>query len=80
MDNYPSETMRVELSEKLGLSDRQLQMWFCHRRLKDKKDLPSKKPPRKVLAEPLPDSPRDDPRLGPSGAPECGSSGCAWLL
>lgn len=73
MDNYPSETMRVELSEKLGLSDRQLQMWFCHRRLKDKKDLPSKKPPRKVLAEPLPDSPRDDPRLGLELANEYGS-------
>ncbi|KAG4383911.1 hypothetical protein AAZX31_13G159500 [Glycine max] len=73
VDNYPSETMRVELSEKLGLSDRQLQMWFCHRRLKDKKDLPSKKPPRKVLAEPLPDSPRDDPRLGLELANEYGS-------
>ncbi|KAL2627394.1 hypothetical protein AAZV13_07G170700 [Glycine max] len=73
VDNYPSETMRVELSEKLGLSDRQLQMWFCHRRLKDKKDLPSKKPPRKVLAEPLPDSPRDDPRLSLELANEYGS-------
>lgn len=66
MDNYPSETMRGELSEKLGLSDRQLQMWFCHRRLKDKKDLTSKKLPRKMVAEPLPESPTDDPMLGPS--------------
>ncbi|CAI8591100.1 unnamed protein product [Vicia faba] len=47
LETYPSEATRVELSEKLGLSDRQLQMWFCHRRLKDKKELPSKKP-RKV--------------------------------
>ncbi|TKY59218.1 Homeobox protein EgHBX4 [Spatholobus suberectus] len=75
VDNYPSEAMRADLSEKLGLSDRQLQMWFCHRRLKDKKDLPSKKPPppRKVPAEPLPDSPKDDPRLGPEIGNEYGS-------
>ncbi|RDX65166.1 Homeobox-DDT domain protein RLT2, partial [Mucuna pruriens] len=73
VDNYPSETMRAELSEKLRLSDRQLQMWFCHRRLKDKKDLPSKKPPKKVPAEPLPDSPTDDPRLGPDLGNEYGS-------
>ncbi|KAK4485260.1 hypothetical protein RD792_007892 [Penstemon davidsonii] len=38
MEMYPSEATRVELSEKLGLTDRQLQMWFCHRRLKDKKE------------------------------------------
>ncbi|KAK4484462.1 hypothetical protein RD792_007045 [Penstemon davidsonii] len=37
MDTYPSEAVRAELSIKLGLSDRQLQMWFCHRRLKDRK-------------------------------------------
>ncbi|XP_050371272.1 homeobox-DDT domain protein RLT1 isoform X2 [Argentina anserina] len=37
-ETYPSESIRAELSEKLGLSDRQLQMWFCHRRLKDKKE------------------------------------------
>ncbi|KAJ8545489.1 hypothetical protein K7X08_018072 [Anisodus acutangulus] len=36
METYPSEATRAELSEKLGLTDRQLQMWFCHRRLKDK--------------------------------------------
>lgn len=35
---YPSEVIRAELSVRLGLSDRQLQMWFCHRRLKDKKE------------------------------------------
>ncbi|CAN1230574.1 Homeobox-DDT domain protein RLT2 [Linum perenne] len=34
---YPSEALRIELSAQLGLSDRQLQMWFCHRRLKDRK-------------------------------------------
>ncbi|XP_051126147.1 homeobox-DDT domain protein RLT1-like [Andrographis paniculata] len=38
METYPSEATRAELSEKLGLTDRQLQMWFCHRRLKDKKE------------------------------------------
>lgn len=75
MDNYPSEPVRVELSEKLGLTDRQLQMWFCHRRLKDKKEAsapkkesvaaPKKGPvSRKPAAEPLPDSPVDDLRLG----------------
>ncbi|KAK6134736.1 hypothetical protein DH2020_031512 [Rehmannia glutinosa] len=37
METYPSEALRAELSVKLGLSDRQLQMWFCHRRLKDRK-------------------------------------------
>ncbi|GAU23602.1 hypothetical protein TSUD_385910 [Trifolium subterraneum] len=58
VETYPSESTRVELSEKLGLSDRQLQMWFCHRRLKDKKELPTKKP-KKV--PPLPDSPTDEP-------------------
>ncbi|KAK2393589.1 homeobox-DDT domain protein RLT1 [Trifolium repens] len=58
LETYPSESTRVELSEKLGLSDRQLQMWFCHRRLKDKKELPIKKP-KKV--PPLPDSPTDEP-------------------
>ncbi|KAJ6289491.1 hypothetical protein OIU76_025332 [Salix suchowensis] len=37
VDTYPSEAVRAELSVQLGLSDRQLQMWFCHRRLKDRK-------------------------------------------
>ncbi|CAK8577651.1 unnamed protein product [Lathyrus sativus] len=74
LDNYPSEPVRVELSEKLGLTDRQLQMWFCHRRLKDKKEsaapkkeavAPKKGPvSRKPAAEPLLDSPVDDLRLG----------------
>ncbi|KAJ8532126.1 hypothetical protein K7X08_012049 [Anisodus acutangulus] len=43
-DTYPSEALRAELSAKLGLSDRQLQMWFCHRRLKDRKaTMPAKR-------------------------------------
>ncbi|CAI9089315.1 OLC1v1023873C1 [Oldenlandia corymbosa var. corymbosa] len=37
VETYPSEALRAELAVKLGLSDRQLQMWFCHRRLKDRK-------------------------------------------
>lgn len=37
VETYPSETLRAELSVELGLTDRQLQMWFCHRRLKDRK-------------------------------------------
>ncbi|GER36424.1 homeobox protein [Striga asiatica] len=65
MEMYPSEAIRAELSEKLGLTDRQLQMWFCHRRLKDKKEAsgaPAMKPRligptgKKGLAE----SPRED--------------------
>ena len=46
VEAYPSEALRAELSEKLGLSDRQLQMWFCHRRLKDRKAVPAAKKPR----------------------------------
>lgn len=42
MEQYPSEALRTELSAKIGLTDRQLQMWFCHRRLKDRKP-PSKR-------------------------------------
>lgn len=41
---YPSEATRAKLSETLGLTDRQLQMWFCHRRLKDKKEGIVKRP------------------------------------
>lgn len=36
-DRYPAEAVRAELSSQLNLSDKQLQMWFCHRRLKDRK-------------------------------------------
>ncbi|GJM93616.1 hypothetical protein PR202_ga10185 [Eleusine coracana subsp. coracana] len=42
VEQYPSEALRMELSAKIGLTDRQLQMWFCHRRLKDRKP-PSKR-------------------------------------
>ncbi|XP_043692668.1 homeobox-DDT domain protein RLT1-like [Telopea speciosissima] len=34
---YPSESMKSELAEELGLSEKQISGWFCHRRLKDKK-------------------------------------------
>lgn len=51
VETYPSEALRAELSVKLGLSDRQLQMWFCHRRLKDRKTPPMKRP-RKEDASP----------------------------
>ncbi|XP_031474260.1 homeobox-DDT domain protein RLT1 isoform X2 [Nymphaea colorata] len=34
---YPSEPMKAQLAEKLGLSEKQVQGWFCHRRSKDKK-------------------------------------------
>ncbi|KAJ6908688.1 homeobox-DDT domain protein RLT2-like isoform X1 [Populus alba x Populus x berolinensis] len=50
-DTYPSEAVRAELSVQLGLSDRQLQMWFCHRRLKDRK-APLVKRPRKESPSP----------------------------
>ncbi|KAI4319771.1 hypothetical protein MLD38_033331 [Melastoma candidum] len=43
VEQYPSEAIRGELSVLLGLSDRQLQMWFCHRRLKDRKGSSSKR-------------------------------------
>ncbi|KAK7246453.1 hypothetical protein RIF29_41321 [Crotalaria pallida] len=73
METYPSEETRAVLSEKLGLSDRQLQMWFCHRRLKDKKDLQPKKPKKTVVAPTLPDSPLDDIKLGREPGNEYGS-------
>ncbi|XP_039068408.1 homeobox-DDT domain protein RLT1-like isoform X2 [Hibiscus syriacus] len=71
LETYPSEATRAELSEKLGLTDRQLQMWFCHRRLKEKKDTPTKKP-RKGAALP-PGSPMDESRGGPDPENEFGS-------
>lgn len=49
VETYPSEALRAELSGKLGLSDRQLQMWFCHRRLKDRKPPPVKRPRKDAL-------------------------------
>ncbi|XP_019416978.1 PREDICTED: homeobox-DDT domain protein RLT1-like isoform X1 [Lupinus angustifolius] len=72
LETYPTEKMRLELSEKLGLTDRQLQMWFCHKRLKDKKDLMPKKLPRKAV-EPSPEPSGEDLRLGPESGNEYGS-------
>ncbi|KAI3800848.1 hypothetical protein L1987_28946 [Smallanthus sonchifolius] len=46
---YPCEETRAQLSESLGLTDRKLQMWFCHRRLKDKKERTVKKPVGKQM-------------------------------
>jgi len=59
VEQYPSEAVRLELSAKIGLSDRQLQMWFCHRRLKDRKP-PSKRQRREeesALAPVMPPPP-----------------------
>ncbi|KDP43274.1 hypothetical protein JCGZ_22826 [Jatropha curcas] len=35
--NYPTEEMKTELAEQIGLTEKQISSWFCHRRLKDKK-------------------------------------------
>ncbi|KAL5839479.1 hypothetical protein ACOSQ4_012087 [Xanthoceras sorbifolium] len=74
LETYPSEVTRAELSEKLGLSDRQLQMWFCHRRLKDKKekDNPPRKQRKSVTAV-MPESPIDDLRAGAELGSDYGS-------
>lgn len=34
---YPTESMKSELAEEIGLTEKQISGWFCHRRLKDKK-------------------------------------------
>ena len=75
METYPSETLRAELSAKLGLSDRQLQMWFCHRRLKDRKTPPVKRPrkdsPVKVTSSAAGTPVREEMEVGnehPSGS------------
>lgn len=36
-NHYPSEALRAELASQLDLSEKQLRMWFNHRRLKDRK-------------------------------------------
>lgn len=74
VETYPSEATRAELSEKLGLSDRQLQMWFCHRRLKDKKEKenPPKKIRKSVVSVP-PESPIDELRAGQEHGSDYGS-------
>lgn len=76
VETYPSESIRAELSEKLGLSDRQLQMWFCHRRLKDKKEGgpvpgPAKKQRKSVAA--LPEPPVDELAHGSEPGSDYGS-------
>ncbi|KAJ4750238.1 Homeodomain-like transcriptional regulator [Rhynchospora pubera] len=77
-EQYPSESVRAELSAKIGLSDRQLQMWFCHRRLKERKVQPgSGKRARKeeeqmpVIAPPpvLPPPASHDALVGPGSIP-----------
>lgn len=35
--NYPTEEMKAELAEEIGLTEKQISSWFCHRRLKDKR-------------------------------------------
>lgn len=34
---YPSESMKLQFADKVGLSEKQVSGWFCHRRSKDKK-------------------------------------------
>ncbi|PIA48143.1 hypothetical protein AQUCO_01400610v1 [Aquilegia coerulea] len=33
---YPNEALKSQLAEEIGLSEKQVSGWFCHRRLKDK--------------------------------------------
>ncbi|KAG0458078.1 hypothetical protein HPP92_022917 [Vanilla planifolia] len=82
VETYPSETLRADLSAKTGLSDRQLQMWFCHRRLKDRKYAPVKR--AKKEEEPLPPLPVSasevvippvSSSVGPGSAPFAASGG-----
>ena len=65
--------VRADLSLQLGLSDRQLQMWFCHRRLKDKKEKDKEKEkekekqPKKEKAIPaIPPAPAHSASLMPT--------------
>lgn len=76
VETYPSEATRADLSEKLGLSDRQLQMWFCHRRLKDKKEGSAKKPRKSAstaVVAAMPESPVDELRGGGEPGSDYGS-------
>ncbi|XP_011024955.1 PREDICTED: uncharacterized protein LOC105125967 isoform X1 [Populus euphratica] len=34
---YPTEEMKSELADRIGLTEKQISSWFCHRRLKDKR-------------------------------------------
>ncbi|KAF8413823.1 hypothetical protein HHK36_001817 [Tetracentron sinense] len=70
VETYPSESLRAELSAKLGLTDRQLQMWFCHRRLKDRKVAPVKRPRKDA---PVPAAPVGDEMMVGEAGNEHGS-------
>lgn len=82
VETYPSEATRAELSEKLGLTDRQLQMWFCHRRLKDKKEsvgVAAMKPrtPGPVGRKGFTESPREELMAAEPGSGHVSASGSA---
>ncbi|XP_047332258.1 uncharacterized protein LOC124935870 [Impatiens glandulifera] len=34
---YPTEQMKAQMAETIGLTEKQVSGWFCHRRLKDKR-------------------------------------------
>ncbi|KAL8545083.1 hypothetical protein ACS0TY_005326 [Phlomoides rotata] len=34
---YPTEPMKMQVAEAIGLTEKQVSGWFCHRRLKDKR-------------------------------------------
>ncbi|XP_013607468.1 PREDICTED: uncharacterized protein LOC106314067 [Brassica oleracea var. oleracea] len=36
---YPSEEMKAKITEEIGLTEKQVSGWFCHRRLKDKRSV-----------------------------------------
>ncbi|XP_057474792.1 uncharacterized protein LOC130762931 isoform X2 [Actinidia eriantha] len=36
---YPSEELKSQFAESVGLTEKQVSGWFCHRRLKDKRSL-----------------------------------------
>ncbi|GAA0142356.1 hypothetical protein LIER_03273 [Lithospermum erythrorhizon] len=36
---YPTESLKILAAERIGLTEKQISSWFCHRRLKDKKIL-----------------------------------------
>ncbi|KAF3561173.1 hypothetical protein DY000_02010931 [Brassica cretica] len=36
---YPSEEMKAKIAEEIGLTEKQVSGWFCHRRLKDKRSV-----------------------------------------
>lgn len=36
---YPSEEMKAKMADEIGLTEKQVSGWFCHRRLKDKRSV-----------------------------------------